>query len=156
MKINRKPRSRFLLLDVKATKLAKIDLIKYMDLSVEVLMEESVSVLQPPRGKGIFLVLTGAILWGVSGTVAQYLFQKQGFSPEWLVVTRLLVSGLILLVYSHFKMKQSIWKIWHRSIDRKDMILFGLFGMLAVQYTYFAAIHHGNAATATEIGRAHV
>lgn len=112
-------------------------------------MKASVSVLQKPRGQGIFLVLTGAILWGVSGTVAQYLFQKQGFSPEWLVVTRLLVSGLILLSYSQFKMKQSIWRIWHRSSNLKDLILFGLFGMLAVQYTYFAAIHHGNAATAT-------
>ena len=112
-------------------------------------MVASVSVLQPPRGRGIFLVLTGAILWGVSGTVAQYLFHKQGFSPEWLVVTRLLISGLILLAYSQLKMKQSIWKVWHHSSNRKDLILFGLFGMLAVQYTYFAAIHHGNAATAT-------
>ena len=29
------------------------------------------------------------------------------------------------------------------------MILFGLFGMLAVQYTYFASIKEGNAAVAT-------
>ena len=112
-------------------------------------MNTSVSALAPPRGKGITLVLTGAILWGVSGTVAQYLFQKQGFSPEWLVVTRLLISGLILLAYSHFALKHNIWKVWALSRNRTSLILFGLFGMLAVQYTYFAAIHHGNAATAT-------
>ena len=34
-------------------------------------------------------------------------------------------------------------------IDAYKMILFGLFGMLAVQYTYFASIKEGNAAVAT-------
>ncbi len=51
------------------------------------------------RTKGLMLVIIGAMLWGISGTVAQYLFQKKGFSPEWLVVIRLLVSGIILLTY---------------------------------------------------------
>lgn len=107
------------------------------------------SLLPYPRAKGIALVLTGAILWGVSGTVAQYLFQRQGFSAEWLVVTRLLVSGAILLFFSHVFAKQNIWKVWGSKQDRIGLVLFGIFGMLAVQYTYFAAIQHGNAATAT-------
>ena len=46
------------------------------------------------RTKGIILVIIGSMLWGVSGTVAQYLFQKKGFSTEWLVVIRLLISGV--------------------------------------------------------------
>jgi drug/metabolite transporter (DMT)-like permease len=33
------------------------------------------------RIKGIMLVITAAMLWGVSGTVAQYLFQKKEFMP---------------------------------------------------------------------------
>jgi drug/metabolite transporter (DMT)-like permease len=44
-----------------------------------------------PRIKGIILVIIGSMLWGISGTVAQYLFQEKGFSPEWLVVIRLLI-----------------------------------------------------------------
>ncbi|UZQ50592.1 EamA family transporter [Clostridium kluyveri] len=52
-----------------------------------------------PRIKGILLVITGAMFWGISGTVAQYLFHQKGFTPEWLVVVRLLVSGLLLLLY---------------------------------------------------------
>lgn len=51
------------------------------------------------RTKGIVLVIFAAVLWGVSGTVAQYLFQKR-FTPEWLVVIRLLLSGIILLCYA--------------------------------------------------------
>ncbi|NKQ18655.1 DMT family transporter [Brevibacillus laterosporus] len=101
------------------------------------------------RKVGVALVLTGAVLWGISGTVAQYLFQQQGFSPEWLVVIRLLLSGIILLGIAYRKEKQNIWGIWKNNQERLNLILFGILGMLAVQYTYFAAIKHGNAATAT-------
>jgi drug/metabolite transporter (DMT)-like permease len=102
-----------------------------------------------PRIKGIILVIIGAMLWGISGTVAQYLFQKKGFSPEWLVVVRLLVSGLILLIYASLKGNQNIWKIWGSKHNSLQLLLFSIIGMLGVQYTYFAAIQYGNAATAT-------
>jgi drug/metabolite transporter (DMT)-like permease len=101
------------------------------------------------RIKGIILAITGAMLWGISGTVAQYLFKQQGFSPEWLVVVRLLVSGAILLLYVFINDKQNIWKIWRTKHDGLNLIFFGILGMVGVQYTYFAAIKHGNAATAT-------
>lgn len=102
-----------------------------------------------PRVKGIMLVIIGAMLWGISGTVAQYLFQKKDFSPEWLVVIRLLVSGLILLLYAFMKNGQDVWAIWMSRHTILSFIIFSIIGMLGVQYTYFAAIKHGNAATAT-------
>ena len=102
-----------------------------------------------PRIKGIILVIIGAMLWGISGTVAQYLFQKKGFSPEWLVVIRLLASGIILLLYVFMKGKQNIWEIWKTKNDSLNLILFSVLGMIGAQYTYFAAIKYGNAATAT-------
>lgn len=45
--------------------------------------------------------------------------------------------------------KKEIFSIWKQKSDAIKMILFGLFGMLAVQYTYFASIKEGNAAVAT-------
>jgi len=101
------------------------------------------------RSRGIFLVLTAAVLWGVSGTVAQYLFQRSGFSPEWLVVIRLLISGIILLMLARLKEKKNIVDIWKNKKDMFSLLLFSILGMLAVQYTYFAAINSSNAATAT-------
>lgn len=101
------------------------------------------------RTKGLLLVIIGAMLWGISGTAAQYLFQKKGFSPEWLVVIRLLVSGIILLAYAVVREKQDIWKVWRSKHNCYSLIIFSIIGMLGVQYTYFAAIKHGNAATAT-------
>ena len=102
-----------------------------------------------PRIKGIILVIIGAMLWGVSGSVAQFLFQEKGFSAEWLVVIRLLVSGIILLLYAITKGNQNIWKIWESKYNCWSLIIFSIIGMVGVQYAYFAAIKYGNAPTAT-------
>jgi drug/metabolite transporter (DMT)-like permease len=96
------------------------------------------------------MVLVGASLWGISGTVAQVLFQQEGFQAGWLVSIRLLFSGFLLLTLASFqKQTTSIWSIWRVPKDRLSIILFGFAGLLGVQYTYFAAIETGNATTAT-------
>jgi drug/metabolite transporter (DMT)-like permease len=101
------------------------------------------------RWKGIVFVILAASLWGISGTAAQFLFQKQGFNTEWLVGTRLLLSGILLLALDYSKQKQHFFDIWKDKKDRNSLVIFGIFGMLGVQYTYFASITAGNAATAT-------
>lgn len=101
------------------------------------------------KTKGIFLVTLAALLWGVSGTVAQYLFQSENFTPEWLVVIRMLCAGVLLLIMGLLKSDKNIFKIWSTKENAIKLVLFGLLGMLGMQYTYFAAIKHGNAASAT-------
>jgi drug/metabolite transporter (DMT)-like permease len=102
------------------------------------------------RYKGMIMVLIGATLWGLSGTVAQFLFQEAGFRPGWLVTMRLIVSGVLLLAIVATRTNRGqIFSVWKSPKDRIQLIIFGIFGMLAVQYTYFAAIETGNAATAT-------
>ncbi|NMO79785.1 EamA family transporter [Niallia alba] len=98
---------------------------------------------------GIFLVLTAAISWGVSGSVAQYLFTEKHFSTGWLVSIRLLTSGVILLSYLGLTKNKDIWNIWKRRASVGNILIFGLLGMAGVQFTYFAAIETSNAATAT-------
>lgn len=100
------------------------------------------------RGKGISLVVIAALFWGVSGTVAQFLFNL-GFTVDWLVSIRLVASGLIMLLYARIVKKERVWDIWKVKYDVVRLLLFSIFGMLAVQYTFFAAIDHSNAATAT-------
>ncbi|VBB05125.1 Hypothetical protein LUCI_0332 [Lucifera butyrica] len=102
------------------------------------------------RYKGYIMVLIGATLWGLSGTVAQALFQYEGFHPQWLVVVRMVLSGLLLLLIASIKQnKCQVWAIWKNENDRFRLIIFSFIGMLGVQYTYFEAIQTGNAATAT-------
>ncbi|KAB7705857.1 EamA family transporter [Bacillus aerolatus] len=101
------------------------------------------------RSKGMVMVLASALFWGASGVVAQFLFQQQGISVEWLVTVRLLFAGLLLLIFAAVKEKKPVFDIWRDRFSWPSLILFSLFGMLGVQYTFFAAINNGNAATAT-------
>ncbi|GGC77472.1 putative transporter YdeD [Thalassobacillus devorans] len=102
------------------------------------------------RSKGLLLVITGAIFWGVGGTVSQKLFQDYAIDVNWLVTVRLLIAGILLLAIQFFRKDNfriiSIWKNKHTAVQ---MIIFGLLGMLGVQYTYMASINYGNAAVAT-------
>lgn len=98
---------------------------------------------------GYFYALAAAILWGVSGNFGQFLFQQRAINIEWLVVVRLLFSGVILLALSIYQGENDFWLIWKNKQDSIQLILFAFLGIVAVQYTYFAAIKHSNAATAT-------
>lgn len=102
------------------------------------------------RYQGFARVLVASILWGFSGTVAQILFHQEGFTPSGLVTLRLLVSGGLLLLMTCFRKNVTpIWAVWQAPQDRIQLVIFGLLGMLGVQYTYFAAIQTGNVTTAT-------
>lgn len=104
---------------------------------------------RPNRRTGLFLVIIGAILWGISGTVAKKLFQ-QAIDVNWLVTTRLLIAGVLLLAVQFFvKDRSQIVGVWKNRRIAFQLIFFGLLGMLSVQYTYMASIKHGNAAVAT-------
>jgi drug/metabolite transporter (DMT)-like permease len=97
---------------------------------------------------GSLLAVFAASLWGISGGCAQYLFQRKGISIDWLVSIRLLVSGLVLLVYATAQ-GMPVLAIWHNRGSAWQMLAFGVLGMLGVQYTYFAVIEASNAATGT-------
>lgn len=102
------------------------------------------------RRKGIFLVITGAVFWGIGGTVSKKLFQQYQIDVDWLVTIRLLIAGFLLLTVQFFgKDRSQILGVWKTRRTAIQLIIFGLLGMLAVQYTYMASIKHGNAAIAT-------
>ncbi|MGJ1269509.1 EamA family transporter [Sphingobacterium spiritivorum] len=97
---------------------------------------------------GILLGLSAATLWGIGGTLGQYLFEKRSINVEWLITVRLLISGSGLLILAQTT-NRNIFSIWNNKKDLIQLLVFSIIGMLGVQYTYFAAIKHSNAATAT-------
>lgn len=98
---------------------------------------------------GYVLVFIAALLWGVSGTCAQFLFQDKGLTPEWLVSVRQLLAGITLLTLAFLKHKTSIFVIFKNKKNFLSLLVFSILGMLAVQYSYLVAIQLSNAATAT-------
>lgn len=101
------------------------------------------------RPHGYLLALGAATLWGVSGNFGQFLFEHRGFSSEWLVSTRMLISGVLLLGIAFIREGRAVFNIFRRREDWIELLAFAILGMLGVQYTYFTAIEHSNAATAT-------
>lgn len=107
-------------------------------------------MIKPNRIKGFVLVIMGTIFWGVGGTVSNELFKAYSIDVNWLVTTRLLVAGSLLLIVSLFgKDRSQILSVWKQKRTATQLIIFGLIGMLGVQYTYMASINYGNAAVAT-------
>ena len=100
--------------------------------------------------KGFFYVIFASLLWGVSGVFGQFLIQDRQISPEWLVSLRLLIPGVILLLWASQKEGSAkVWALWLRPKHALAMLVYALAGMMAVQLTFFLAIKHSNAATAT-------
>nr|MDH3155120.1 DMT family transporter [Bacillus licheniformis] len=96
--------------------------------------------------KGVLMVLAGASLWGLSGSGAQFVFERGAADAGSLVSVRLLASGVILLLYVSMKNGfQHVCQIWKKKTDICSILVFSIFGMLAVQYTFFASIEKGNA-----------
>src|SRR5690606_29437293 len=89
------------------------------------------------------------LFWGISGTVSQYLFQSLHINTEWFTTVRLLCAGILLLMIAYKHEGNRIFDIWKEKSDLIGVTIFGVVGMIGVQYTYLVAIKHGNAATAT-------
>lgn len=102
------------------------------------------------RMTGIILVLLGTTFWGIGGTASDYLFENSGVNVNWYVSTRLVISGILLLgTQMLLTGKDTIFTIWTDKKSRLPLLIYSIFGMLLVQYSYMASIDEGNAAIAT-------
>lgn len=96
------------------------------------------------RRMGLFYVITGATCWGIGGTVAKKLFQDDQVDVDWLVTIRLLTAGILLLMLQLFRKNRSqVIEVWKNKESAGQLLIFGLFGMLAVQYTYMHPFNMG-------------
>ena len=98
---------------------------------------------------GLLIVLICGSLWGLSGVLGQLLFQSSTISPEWLSSFRMITSGFCILLLISLKKGSYVFRIWQKKRSIFSLFIFSIFGVLAVQYTYFAAVAASNAATAT-------
>lgn len=100
------------------------------------------------RKKGLLLVTLAPTLWGSSGTLIQYIFSR-GVPAEWLVSVRLVFAGVFILLFSLSNKKIRTFAIWKKAESIRNLLVFSIFGMLAIQLTYIMSISHSDSATAT-------
>ena len=99
---------------------------------------------------GIFITLLGGIMWGFSGVCGQYLFETKGISANWLVPYRLFCSGVVLLFFCAFRLRDK--RFFAPLKDKRlypQFLAFSLFGLMLTQYFYFYSIELSNAAVST-------
>lgn len=105
--------------------------------------------MQRSRRLGLTEVISGGILWGASGTFAQAVFSRYQVPTLWLTGVRLLLAGLLLLLWYAAGHGRAVWALWRQPKMVGQLLLFSLLGMVPSQLTYFLAIAYGNAPTAT-------
>ncbi len=99
--------------------------------------------------KGIAITILGAGFWGFSGCFGQYLFSEKNLNATWLVTVRLIIAGFSLVLMGvAFKRKKMLDVFKDRS-DLISLVRFSFCGMLLCQLSFFLAIEHSNAGTAT-------
>lgn len=99
--------------------------------------------------KGILYAVIATSLWGISGAFVQFLSQEKQIEASWLITCRMLFAGAILVLLAYFSKDKGVLEIWKDKPIRNRLIIFGYTGMFTVQFFFFKAIEHSNAATAT-------
>ncbi len=100
------------------------------------------------RLKGIIFIVSGAMLWGATGPLMEWLLNHTSLTVSFMLTIRLSVAGMILITYLLLTGK-NIFGIWQHKLWGRQLIVFGIVGMLGVQFAFVAAIHESNAVLAT-------
>ncbi|WP_409367756.1 DMT family transporter [Lysinibacillus sp. 38-6] len=100
------------------------------------------------RLKGILFIITGAMLWGATGPLMEWLLNHTALTVSFMLTIRLSVAGIFLLTYLLITGKD-IFSIWQQKFWSRQLVTFGIIGMLGVQYAFVGAINESNAVLAT-------
>lgn len=98
---------------------------------------------------GMLFTIGGGICWGISGSIGQYLFQYEGMNSRWLVPVRLGIAGVLMIVFCISRYGLLTFDPWRDTKDRKDLLIYGCFGVSLCQFFYFTTIMLSNAAMGT-------
>ena len=98
---------------------------------------------------GVLSTLVGASLWGFSGTCSQFLLANYAISSLFITLARMVGSALIFLVIILARNRSVISEIMRDRASRRQLMLFGVFGLFMSQITYVITIGYTNAGTAT-------
>lgn len=99
-------------------------------------------------GRGVLLVLLGALCWGFSATCASYLMQAFSISVTWLVSVRLIIAGSLFFVLALAKSRDKIKQLLHDKKMVGLVVAYAIVGMILMQTTYMMAVRYAGAGNA--------
>lgn len=99
--------------------------------------------------KGIGWAAVASVMWGISGTTLQLISQNLAIPATWMLSTRTLITGIILLVISFIlygRRTFDVFKHWDTTIS---VVAYAIFGLMLNLLTFYYAVQTGNASAAT-------
>ncbi|MBD3878190.1 MAG: EamA family transporter [Quinella sp. 1Q5] len=105
------------------------------------------------RGLALIFVGLAGILWASSGVAVQDFFSHSEKSPMELTNIRMCVAGLILIIMAA---RRKNFRLSAKKLNESpklwlDVTIYGVIGVMFMQFTYFAGISIGGAAATTVI-----
>jgi drug/metabolite transporter (DMT)-like permease len=100
------------------------------------------------RLKGILMIVIGSMLWGTTGSLTEWVLANTELTVPFILTVRLIISGLGILVFLAMK-KEDVFTVIKTPYWRNQLILFSIFGMVGLQFTFSYAIETSNAVVAT-------
>ena len=105
------------------------------------------------RNLALFLVASAGICWASSGVAVQDFFSHSNKSAMELTNIRMCMAGFLMLVITILRKRflNSFVRLNRHKRFWFDVLLYGIIGIVMVQFTYFQAISIGGAAATTVI-----
>ena len=102
------------------------------------------------KSKGISMALIAAILWGISGNFAEYIFTHSDITDLSYTTFRMLFSGIILVPYSiYINGYNDVKKLMSNKKEILKLIIYSVIGVMLLQTTFAKTIEYLNAPFAT-------
>ena len=99
--------------------------------------------------QGMVWAALASVSWGISGTVLQLISQNLSIPASWMLSTRLMFTGIILLVYSAIRYGRRIFDVFKTRQSAISVISYAIFGLGLNLLTFYLSIQTGNASMAT-------
>lgn len=99
--------------------------------------------------RGFLCAGSGAILWGFSGTVGQYVLSHYSITPLHITSMRMFFGGLVLLLVAALLHWHSIKGLLSQRRYVLLLLAYALPGLALSQFSYYQSIDYSNAGTAS-------
>lgn len=99
--------------------------------------------------KGMGWAGLASVMWGISGTTLQLISQNLAIPASWMLSTRTLITGFILLVLSFIIYGRKTFNVFKSRDTAISVVTYAIFGLMLNLLTFYFAVQTGNASAAT-------
>ncbi len=98
---------------------------------------------------GAIMTASGAVLWGINGTVSKLLMESYGVDPMWVACVRQIIAGMLYFAFAAITTPKLLTGMLRERKNYPMLVAVAIICVLVIQVGYLQAIHWTNSGTAT-------